>query len=384
MEIDNSQLLKILQELIKIESINPTLAKEGSGESEIAYYIADYLKDLGIQIKFQKIEGNRLNTIGILKGNGMGRNLILNGHTDTVSVSNMKIEPFNPDFKRGNVYGRGASDMKSGLAIIIMALQTILQKDEELKGDITLGFVADEEYASLGTEEFVKEYKADGGIVCEPSNMNIIIAHKGFAWIKVILHGKSAHGSLKDFGIDAIIKAGKFLVKVEELEKNILSNKKHSLLGTPSLHASLINGGTELSTYPDYCEIQLERRNLPGETQKMISNEIKTIINNLKQVDEKFEADYDLFFYRSPLEISKEEGIVKSLQQSCTDLGYKPKFGGFAGWTDAALMNDTGTPTVIFGPKGTGNHADVEYVNFKSVVKSTEILINTIIDFCNK
>lgn len=383
MEIDSSQLLKLLQNLIKIESINPSLAKEGSGESEIAHFIADYLKDLGLQIKFQKIGKNRLNTIGILKGSAGGRKLILNGHTDTVSVSNMKIEPFNPIFKNGKVYGRGASDMKSGLAMMIMALQTILHKEQELPGDIILGFVADEEYASLGTEEFVKEYKADGGIVCEPSNMNIIIAHKGFVWIKVNLHGKSAHGSLKDFGIDAIIKAGKFLVKVEELEKNVLSNKKNAVLGTPSIHASLINGGTELSTYPDNCEIKLERRNLPGEIQEMISNEIKTIINNLKQEDDKFEADYDIFFYRSPLEISRNERIIKSLEQSCIDLGYKPKFGGFAGWTDAALMNDTGTPTVIFGPKGTGNHADVEYVNFKSVVKSTEILVNTIIDFCN-
>ncbi len=383
MRVNESQLLTVLKNLIKIESINPTLAKEGSGEAAIAYYIGDYLKDLGLDVKFQKIAENRPNTIGILKGKGNGRSLLLNGHTDTVSVSSMKIEPFNPLFKAGKVYGRGASDMKCGLAMMIMAAQTIFQNDLELKGNLLMAYVADEEYASLGTEELVKEYTAEGGIVCEPSNMNIIIAHKGFAWIKVNVHGKSAHGSLKDFGVDAIVKAGKFLAKIEELEQLSLSQKKHELLGSPSIHASLINGGIELSTYPDECKIELERRNLPGETPKIISNEIQSLIDNIHENDDKFQAEQEIFFYRSPLEISKDEKIVKSLEKSCRELDIKPSYGGFAGWTDAALMNDAGTPTVIFGPKGTGNHGDIEFVNFKSVIKSTEILINTIIDFCN-
>ncbi|MFX1442917.1 MAG: ArgE/DapE family deacylase [Promethearchaeota archaeon] len=382
--INEKELLELLQELIRIESINPTLSKKGSGEAEIAKYIGDYLKEIGLEVKHQDIGDGRLNTIGILKGTGSGKSIMLNGHTDTVSISGMEIEPFNPVFKEGKVYGRGANDMKSGLAAIILAIKTLIENNIKIKGDIILTFVADEEYASLGTEKLIEEYHADAAIICEPSNLQIVIAHKGFAWIKVIIHGKSAHGSLPEFGVDAIVKGGKFLAKLEDLEKMILSQKKHPLLSSPSLHASLIKGGIELSTYPDYCEIQLERRTLPGEDRDYITQEIKNLITNLSGEDNKFKADFDLLFYRSPLEVSSNQPIAKSLFKICSEvLNRKIKFSGFSGWTDAAILNDAGIPTILFGAKGVGSHSSLEYVDFKSVVSTARILIGTILDFCN-
>lgn len=381
--IDKNELLKVLQDLVQIESVNPLLFRNGSGELKIANYIGEYLTELGLEVSYQEIEPNRVNVIGKLKGTGEGNSLILNGHTDTVAINGMDIEPLNPIYKDGKVYGRGSLDMKSGLAAMIIAAKSIINSSLKLKGDVILAFVADEEYGSLGTETLIKEYSADAAIICEPTNLQICIAHKGFAWTKVEVSGRAAHGSRPEQGIDAIVKAGKFLVKIDNLEKNALKQKKHPLLGTPSIHASLIKGGTELSTYPDYCEIELERRTIPGESVEIIENEIRTLIDKISSEDEQFQAKFDVFFYRPPLEISKDQLIVSSLVKAYVNtLKQSPEFIGTGGWMDSAILAEAGIPTVIFGPSGEGLHAAIEYVDFDSVILCTKILIDTINDFC--
>lgn len=194
-KINKTNLLKVLQDLIKIESVNPKLSSGGSGEYAIAYHIGNYLKEMGLEVNFQAIEEKRVNVIGILKGAGEGKTIMLNGHTDTVSLGGMNIEPLNPVFIDGKVYGRGSLDMKSGLAAMIIAVNSIIDSGLKTKGDVILTFVADEEYGSLGTESLVKDYSADAAIICEPTNLQICIAHKGFAWTKVEIFGRAAHGS---------------------------------------------------------------------------------------------------------------------------------------------------------------------------------------------
>jgi acetylornithine deacetylase len=383
-EINNEALLTLLQELIQINSVNLSLSQKGTGEGEIAQYIGGYLKKIGLDIRYQEVGKDRLNVIGILKGTGGGQSLMLNGHTDTVSVERMEINPFEPENKDGRIYGRGALDMKSGLAAQIMAVQSIIESGRTLKGDLILTFVADEEYASIGTEAVLKEYSANAAIICEPTNLDIIIAHKGFAWTKIEIFGRAAHGSLPEKGIDAIVKAGKVLTEIENLGENGLTQKKHPLLGSPSIHASLISGGIGLSTYPDYCKIELERRTLPGEDRKTMIEEMQTILQDTKSKDNQFKADFEVFFFRHAFEISQEQPIVKSLSRAYELVEVeKPEFKGMGGWIESALLAEVGIPTVIFGPSGEGAHASIEYVDFDSVVTTTEILIESIIDFCN-
>jgi acetylornithine deacetylase len=380
--INNDELLQFLQDLIKINSVNPSLSSKGAGEEEIAFFIGNFLKDLGLQVEYQSLDKNRFNVIGILKGNG-GKSLMLNGHTDTVSIDGMEIKPFEPILKEGKVYGRGAYDMKGGVAAMIMAVKSIIEVGVKLNGDVILACVADEEYASIGTEALVKEYSADAAIITEPSELNITIAHKGFAWTKVEVFGKAAHGSLPDKGIDAIVKAGKVLTEIDNLGKTRLPQKKHPLLGSPSIHASFINGGKEISTYPDYCKIELERRILPGEDRKTIDEEIRQLIETIKSGDDQFNADYDVYFYRPPLEVSKEEAIVQCLSNAYQSLfKKKPEYTAVSGWMDSAILADAGIPTVIFGPAGEGAHAAVEYIDLDSVITSTKVLAAAIIDFC--
>ena len=383
-QINRKDLLTLLQKLIQIESVNPSLSNKGSAEAEIARYIGAYLNKLGLDVRVQKIKKNRVNVIGILKGTGEGPSLMLNGHTDTVSTDNMKTDPFAAEEKEGKIYGRGALDMKAGVAAIIMAAQTIIEAGIKLKGDLILTLVANEEFASIGTETVVDEYSADAAIICEPTDLDIVVAHKGFAWIKIEVFGQAAHGSLPHKGIDAIVKAGKVLTAIEQLARTDLIRKTHPLLGTPSIHASLISGGTELSTYPNYCKIELERRNLPGEDREAVSAEIQDLLLNIQRQDDQFKADFDVFFFRPAYEISLDQPIVRTVGRACQSIRHRdPKYEGMWAWLDSAILAQAGIPAVIFGPSGDGAHAAVEYVDAESVVTTTQVLVRSIINFCN-
>jgi len=383
-QINRESLLTLLQKLIQIDSVNPSLSNKGTGEALIARYIGAYLNKLGLAVRFQEIEKNRVNVIGVLKGTGGGPSLMLNGHTDTVSADKMETDPFAAEKKGGKIYGRGALDMKAGVAALIMAAQTIIEAGIKLKGDLILTLVADEEYASIGTEAVVDECTADAAIICEPTDLEIVIAHKGFAWIKIEIFGQAAHGSLPHRGIDAIAKAGKVLAAIETLGETDLNQKSHPLLGSPSIHASLIEGGTELSTYPDYCKIELERRNLPGEDRKAVTAEIQDLLQNIQRQDDRFKADFDVFFFRPAFEISPDQPIVQTVSRSYESTFNKPPgFEGMWGWLDSAILAQAGIPAVIFGPSGEGAHAAVEYVDVDSVITTTEVLVRSITNFCN-
>ncbi|MGD2184621.1 MAG: ArgE/DapE family deacylase [Desulfobacterales bacterium] len=382
-QIKRKALLSLLRDLIQIESVNPSLTNKGSGEAVIARYIRDYLNHLGMEVHLQEIEKSRANVVGILKGSGRGPSLMLNGHMDTVSADNMEIDPFAAEEKDGKIYGRGALDMKAGVAALIMAVESIIEAGIKLKGDVILTLVADEEYASIGTETIVDEYTADAAIVCEPTDLDIVIAHKGFAWIKIQIFGHAAHGSLPHKGVDAIVKAGKVLSAIDELSETDLKKKSHPLLGSPSIHASLIEGGTELSTYPNYCKIQLERRNLPGEDRRLVTEEIQGLLQKIQRQDDQFKADYNVFFFRPAFEISPDQPIVQTVSRAyASTLNKPPKFEGMWAWLDSAILAQAGIPTVIFGPRGDGAHAVVEYADVASVMTTTNILIRSTIDFC--
>ncbi|MBW2439747.1 MAG: ArgE/DapE family deacylase [Desulfobacterales bacterium] len=382
--INRTALISLMQALIRINSVNPLLSSEGVGEADICRYIGDYLKKLGLTVRYQEIQKNRVNVIGILKGTGRGPTLMLNGHTDTVSVENMTVDPFDARIKEGKLYGRGALDMKAGVAAQISAIQTLIESGIKLKGDVILALVADEEYASIGTEAVVNEYRADAAIICEPTDLKIVIAHKGFAWIKIDIFGRAAHGSLPHRGIDAIVKAGNLLTAIETYAQKDLTRKTHPLLGSPSIHASLIKGGTELSTYPDYCKVELERRNLPGEDRRMVTQEMQRLLREIHARDNQFKADVDVFFFRPAFEISPDQPIVQTVstafESTCNRV---PTFGGIWAWLDSAILAQAGIPAVIFGPSGDGQHAAVEYVDMESVVTTTKVLVQTITDFCN-
>lgn len=381
--IDEPYLTKLTREMIQINSVNPSLTPEGKGEAELGGYVAEKLKELGLEVTISEVAPGRVNTVGVLKGSGGGKSLLLNAHLDTVGVEGMTIDPFGGELKEGRMYGRGSQDMKGSLAAMMAAVKAILEAGITPRGDLLITAVADEEHSSIGTEALVKEFKTDGAIVTEPTDMHICRAHRGFIWFEVETIGRAAHGSRYSEGIDANMRMGRFLTELEKLEQELLQREPHELAGPPSLHAALIQGGTEISKYAERCKLTIERRIIPGETVEMATAELQEIIDRLAEQDASFKATVKATFWREPFEVREEAEIVRIMDKILDErLGYHPEHTGQTFWTDAALIADAGAETVLLGPKGYGLHSAEEWVEMKSVVDLAYVLAETAIQFC--
>ncbi len=374
------ELEQLLSNLVATDSVNPDLAAGAPGESKIAGFIAQWLETAGVEVQLIESIPGRSNVVGIAHGTGGGKTLLLNGHMDTVGMGGMQ-DPLAPVIKNGRLFGRGAYDMKGGLAACMTAMTAV--KKERLRGDVVFTAVVDEEYASQGTQQLATRFRADGAIVAEFTELQLITAHRGFAWLEVETRGQAAHGSRPDLGIDAIVKMGKVLLELEKLDFTLRSKPSHPLLGSGSIHASLINGGKELSTYPDRCILSVERRTLPGETTVKIEREMQAIIDNIQKSDTSFRAVVRRGLERAPLETSEEAGIVKAVQAAAGKVMKRPlTIAGVQFWTDAALLSAAGIPSVLLGPSGSGAHADEEWVDLASVRTCSELYLATAREFC--
>lgn len=375
-----SEIASLLQQLVAINSINPDLVPDGPGESEIARFVADRLTRAGLEVEIDEPQLGRPSVIGIMRGSGGGRSLLLNAHMDTVGVAGME-RPHEPFIVDNRLYGRGAYDMKAGLASIMYAASNARKLN--LRGDVIVTAVSDEEYASIGTSSVVKRWRADAAIVTEPTELDIYVAHKGFIWLEVETIGTAAHGSRPDLGIDAIAKMGKVLTGVEELDRSLHAHPSHRLLKSGSVHASLITGGRELSSYPDHCKLSIERRTIPGETPDSVEAEIQSIFDHIARTDPDFKASVRTTLVRQPFEVPEDELIVQVVRrQASTLLGRKPAIGSGTAWMDAALLSAAGMPTVIFGPGGEGAHAVVEWADLDQLERCSETLLSVIKEFC--
>lgn len=382
MKTDKNFAINTLQKLVQINSVNPMLSSGAPGEKEICNYIADVLKKLNLNPEIQNIAKNRYNVTATIKGVGNGKSLMLNAHTDTVGVENME-DPFSGKISDGKLFGRGAYDMKGSIAAMLAAAKAIVDNKIELEGDLVLAFVADEEYDSIGTEHLLTTIKTDGAIITEPSNLDICIAHRGFGLYEVITKGKVAHGGRPDIGIDANMHMGKLLNELHKLSQDLKDKEPHPLLGKPSLHVPVINGGTEPFTYSGECKITLERRTIPGNKEKECLAEIKNIIEKLSAEDQSFKAEVKQIMWRDPFEANKESKLVKKLSDSSKlVLNKEPDYIGHTWWEDSALTDKAGIDTVVIGPKGEGLHTANEWIDLDSVNELAEILYLTVIDYC--
>jgi len=374
------ELEKLLSDLVSINSINPDLVPGSPGEAEIAHYIADWLKLNDVDVQLVESVSGRPNVVGIAHGTGGGKTLLLNGHMDTVGVAGMS-NAHQPRIQEGRLYGRGSYDMKGGVAACMLA--TVEARKQHLRGDVIFTGVIDEEYASVGTMDLAKRLHAEGAIVAEFTELQLIPAHRGFVWLEVETIGKAAHGSRPDLGVDAIVKMGRVLNEVERLDQTLRANPTHPLLGSGSLHASLISGGQELSSYPERCLLSVERRTLPGETPEAAEAELMEIAQNIQSSDSSFKTVIRRGIDRSPLETSEEAEIVKVIQAASINvLNHPSQIAGVQFWTDAAVLSAAGIPSVLFGPSGSGAHAVEEWVDLASVKACAEIYLTTAMNFC--
>ncbi|HEV8147047.1 MAG TPA: ArgE/DapE family deacylase [Bryobacteraceae bacterium] len=380
--IDRDFLFQTLADLIRINSVNPTLVPGGAGEAEISDYVARVLNGIGLDVRKLEPEAGRISVLGTLAGSGGGRSLMLNAHYDTVGVEGMD-EPFSSAIRDGKIFGRGSFDMKGSLAAQIAAVKALRDAGIRPRGDVVIAAVADEEYGSLRTMSVIDAIKTDAAIVTEPTAVQICLAHKGYLWIEVETRGRAAHGSRFKEGVDANMRMGRFLAQLDKLEQDLRARTPHPLVGPPSLHAAMLHGGDGLSTYAASCKLQIERRTVPGETEKQAVGEVQAIVNSLHSADPTFQAEVRPFFVRDPFEVPRDAEIVKTLARaSRTVLGREPNYMGDTPWMDAALLHAAGIETVVMGPGGGGAHAVVEWVEMESVAQMAAILAHAAIEYC--
>lgn len=375
-----SELAQLVSDLVSIDSVNPDLQPGAAAEAEIADFVAAWFRAHGIETEVQEAAPGRPNVIGIVRGSGGGRSLMLNAHMDTVGPGGMP-DPLGGVIEGNRVYGRGSWDMKGSLAAIMLAAHDLSL--DPPAGDVIVTAVADEEYASIGTQAIVQQYTADGAIVTEPTQLELSVAHKGFVWFDITTLGVAAHGSLPEVGVDAIAKMGNVLTGLDTLSQRLLEAERHPLLGTGSVHASLIRGGSELSSYPGSCTLSIERRLIPGQTPELAEAELRAILDEAGAGDPKFAADLEAGLYRPPFEQDLSDPIVTAVREAATEiLGATPNYAGEAGWMDSSILSNAGIPTVIFGPDGAGAHADEEWVDLDTLEQCRRIYVRAARLFC--
>lgn len=335
--------------LVATPSVNPRLEESGAGEAAIAQLTAEWMRAWGLTVETSEVAPGRWNVIGCLRGEGVGPTLLLNGHLDTVGVAGMSVDPFAAQLRDGRLWGRGSCDMKGGVAALLAATAKIAR--DPPPGALLVALTADEEHASLGMEALVGSgLRADAAVVCEPTSLAVMPAHKGFIWVEAAFQGRAAHGSRPEVGVDAIEHAGLYLAALGVLRSRLRTGEPHPLLGYGSFHAGTIRGGSAPSVYPDTCRLVLERRTLPGEDTDRVIADFQDVLDDLRAAVPELDAKLTQELVRPASEVPSGSPLVRGLSAACAGEGVEPTVAGMTAWVEAAFLNQAGTPAVCFGP----------------------------------
>lgn len=374
--VPRADAVALTRALTRIDSRNPTLVPGASGELPIARYLAGILDDWGFATELTEAAPGRSNLVARAGPPGAPA-LMFAGHLDTVGVDGMSHSPFEADIRDGRIYGRGSADMKSGIAAMCAAAAMAIDSaGENLSRQIVIAAVADEEYASIGMRALVAGgIAAEAAILTEPTRLAICPAHRGFVWIELEFTGRAAHGSRYDIGVDAIRHAALVLAELDDLDATVLPRTTHRLLGRGSLHASRIEGGSGLSTYPDRCTLVIERRTLPGQTSEDAMREMREACDRVRSRRPELSAQIRLIEAQLPSDVSTDAPVVEMLRRAIVAEGADLSVEGMSAWTDAAVLNGAGIPAICFGPGDIAlAHAAEEFVPIEEIERATAVL----------
>jgi acetylornithine deacetylase len=369
-----SDVVELTSALVAINSANPALEAGGAGEAAAAAFVADWARGAELDVELLERTPGRPSVLVRAPGSGGGRSLLLCGHLDTVGAGAME-DPFEPRIDGDRLRGRGSYDMKAGVAAALVACREAAAAD--LAGDVVVAAVADEEHASIGVREALGVLRADAAIVTEPTGLRVCVAHKGFVWAELETEGRAAHGSRPAEGVDAITRMAPALARLAELQSVLDAQAGHELVGPGSVHASLIEGGQELSSYPARCRLALERRTAPGESADHFRAECEALIEGIDG------AELRMGLVRPPFAVDPEEPVVQAVRRAAASVTGEPADPyGETYWMDAALIQAAGIPTVVFGPDGWGAHAVDEWVDLASVDACSDVLVAAAHELC--
>lgn len=360
---------------VSIPSVNPTLAAGGAGERRMAEVTADLLDGWGFRAETHDAAPGRPNVVATVEGSGP--TLLLNGHLDTVGVEGMTVDPYGAVVDGGRLIGRGACDMKGGVASLMAAAARLASTGA--RPNLVVLLTADEEHASIGMAEFIRRDRrgrpADLAVVCEPTSLEVMPAHKGFVWLRAVFRGRAAHGSRPDLGIDAIRHAALYIAALDGYAEELGSRPPHELLGHGSFHAGTIEGGTAESVYPDRCELLIERRTMPGESTARVVAEFERVLDDLREREPQLRASLEKTLDRPGTEVPVDSPLVGGLLHAASECGVTPVVEGMTAWVDAAFLNEAGIPAVCYGPGSIEQaHTEDEWIETSEIRVCAEVL----------
>jgi len=378
--VDRDALVADLANMVRIPSVN-NFGKEfthGPPEMAMADYLEKRMQELGLEVSRADVSDGRQNIWGRLKGSGNGPTIMLAGHMDTVAVDGYDL-PFEPKVEDGKIFGRGSCDMKAGLAAYFEAIRILKASGETLSGDVIVAGVIDEEHAMTGSHDFgLNGPKVDFAIVAEPSSLAICPAHKGQVCLSIKTKGVSVHSSVPERGVNAIFHMSLVLNELRALADELQTRSPDPMCGTASLSVGVINGGPNVSSVPDWCEIEVDRRTIPGETYETVIAEYHAILDKIAKATPDFEYEIsEPELNVDPFHTPQNSPIVSMIKQACESvMGDAPKITSFTGSTDAPNFR---CPAVICGAGALAQcHSLNEYVEIDEIVSAVEIYVKTI------
>lgn len=393
---DEDAVTALTRRLVAIDATNPSLVAGGAGERELALVVADWLAERGLEVRLVGADPARPSVLARRRGVGGGRTLMLAGHLDTVGgpgtgtgtarASGTGVTT-GADPAGGRIVGRGAYDMAGGLAAAMIVASTA---PADLAGDLLLAFAADEEFASVGMEELLAELdtrtetsvdvrgpRPDAAVVLEPTDLEVTLAHRGFAWYRVEYEGRAAHGSQPELGDDAIARALDGLVALRELGARLGAAQQHPLLDAGSVRVATIEGGSDAATVADRCVLVVERRTLPGDGDPGL--ELAEVLAPSQP------ARIVPLVARPAMEADPDSLVARAVLAAVEAATGRPAARrGDPWWTDAGLIAEAGIPVVLVGAAGGGAHADEEWVSTDSLAALVHVLEGVIRAVCGQ
>lgn len=384
----NVSVIDTLADLVRINSVNPNYGG-GVPELAMAEYIERYFAERGIETWRQQVYPDRPNVIARVPGGDSSRRIVFEAHMDTVSVSGMTIDPWTAEIRDGKMYGRGCCDTKGGMAAMMHAAASLVADGITPPCDVIFAATIDEEYSYRGVVAYCAAMNSDGvpltadaAIIAEPTLLQPVIASKGLVRWKIETIGKSAHSAKPHLGINAIEQMARVITSLQQ-DTEELSQQQHPLLGCATCNVGVVRGGVQINFVPDRCEIEIDRRMLPGETVENVLAHYQSLLNELQHCDPQLNAVmHPAMLTDIPLETDSNTPAVQTMQRVLAGLGLDDTPIGVPFCSDASKFGALGIPSMILGPGSIDQaHAAVEFIEIAQVERAVDVYRNFMVTF---